>query len=95
MIRIVFAPAIRRGHRAGVRAAADTKCTLAKRLLAQLANVELPAGLAHAGGARIADVAIISPDDGLGTLTAVLVKIRTSVSNMCVSRRFQDHLSCP
>lgn len=69
----VGVPAVGGGDGAGVGAAADEPGGgVAVGLLAELADVELVAGAAHAGGAGVADVAVVGPDDGFGAGAAVL-----------------------
>ena len=66
-------PAVGGRHGARVGEAADAQGLLrAKRLLAQLADVVLVARPAHARGPRVANVAVVSPHDGLGARAAVL-----------------------
>ena len=62
----VVIPLVRRRHGARVRAAAeDGDLVAAQVLAAQLADVELVAPRAHAGVARVTDMRVVRPDDGL------------------------------
>src|SRR3546814_4837153 len=59
-------PVRRGGHRAGMRAEADQARLFAIMFAAQLADVQFLANAAHFGKPRIADMAVVRPDDGFG-----------------------------
>jgi hypothetical protein len=78
------------GHRAGVRGEPHEHRVVAVALAGELAEVELPRR-AELGGARVAEVGVVRPHHHLARapLRRRWATSASSVSAMCVSRRFQ------
>ena len=83
------APVGRGGHRTRIGAEADQGCVLAEAFAAKLPKVELVTRNTHVGEARVADLGVCVPHDGFRIRPAASSRC-TSVSNMWMSRTFQD-----
>src|SRR3546814_20613487 len=59
-------PVLRGGHRDGMRAESDQARLCAIMFAAQQADVQFLANAAHCGKPRIADMAVVRPDNGFG-----------------------------
>ena len=84
-------PIVRRGDGARVRREAHKARGVVVPLPHELADVELPAA-AHLRRPRVAEVGVVRPDAQLRRLATALEMLDedSSVSTMCVSRRFHD-----
>jgi len=83
------APVGRGGHRTRIGAEADQGCVLAEAFAAKLPKVEPVTRNTHVGEARVADLGVVCHTTAFASGPHASSRC-TSVSNMWMSRTFQD-----